>query len=83
MAVIKAVASENKSRGRGAALRRHATYLRRLAEARTDRDRFHALVWWWMSEIKALPSDVQQVQRKRLERLTAALNEGNLGDDSQ
>lgn len=56
--------------------RRRATYDRRMADAPTERERLHALVWWWLSEIKKLSPVRRQAEMARLERATADVNEG-------
>ncbi len=71
-----AVTSTNTDRRSASAMRRRATYVQRCATARSDRDRLHALVWWWLSEIRKQPKKDRPAAIKQLEALTAELNEG-------
>ncbi len=59
-----------------AAQRRRASFDRRMAAAETPRDERHALVWWWLSEIRKQPKKARPAAIKQLEALTADLNEG-------
>lgn len=63
------------------AMRRRASYDQRMAAAPSDRERRHALVWWWLSELRQLPAEHQAIEVARLERIATALNEGRTGDD--
>lgn len=56
--------------------RRRAAYDRRVKDAAGERERLHALVWWWLSEIKKLSPGRRQAEMARLERVTADVNEG-------
>jgi hypothetical protein len=64
------------TRAASAAENRRAAYTRRLSEATTDRQRLHAVVWWWLAEIKRLPDHLRRVERQRLEADRLALSNG-------
>lgn len=65
-----------QTRRANATNRRRATYLRRVAAARSPRDEIHALVWWWLAEINRLPPDRKTAEIDRLKAITTTLNEG-------
>jgi hypothetical protein len=68
--------SANTDRKTAAAIRRRRAYEERLGRARSDRDRLHALVWWWLSEVRKQPKRVRPVEIKKLEALAGEMNEG-------
>ncbi len=75
MAVTSANAStENVTRRAAAAHRRKGAFLARLATAATERNTLHALVWWWLSEVRRLPVERRQVEFGRLRALCDELN---------
>lgn len=56
------------------AARRRAVFDQRMAVAPTDREQRHALVWWWLSEIRKQPVERQVVEFARLLALVEAMS---------
>lgn len=59
-----------------AATNRRGLYERRIQASTTEREKVHALVWWWMAEIRKLPADRRQAEINRVKQMTEDLNEG-------
>lgn len=59
--------------------RRRQRFDRNMATAPSVTEERHALVWWWLSEIKKLSPDRQIVEFARLLAVTAAMNAGRTG----
>jgi hypothetical protein len=69
----------------GSARRRRESFVRQVAKRAAggsgpERARKHALLDWWLAEVKALPVARQAVEVARLERIVTALNEGRIPD---
>ncbi len=69
-----------ESRGARAAQRRKGTYLRRYGQAAGERQKIHALVWWWMAEIYRLSPSRRASEVRRLTEITTELNHRGKGD---
>lgn len=62
------------TRATSSADRRLALYRRRVTTAGTERTKVHALVWWWMAEVRRLPDDERQAECQRLEKIANEMN---------
>jgi hypothetical protein len=71
------------TRATASAENRRDAYNRRVATATTGRAKTHALVWWWMAELKRLPVERQVEEHDRLKAITSGLNDGRRSVDSQ
>lgn len=83
-AVTSAVTSANDQLT-GPARRRRDSFRRQVAKREaggsgTDRAWRHALLDWWLAELKALPLVRQAEEVARFERIVTALNEGRIPD---
>jgi hypothetical protein len=67
-------------RGRVAAQRRFRLFWDRWRTATTERERRHALVWWWLAEVGRMPAGKRASEMARLKTITAGLNGGECGD---
>jgi hypothetical protein len=84
MCAANAVTSANDNLT-GPARRRRESFLRQVAKREAggsgpERARKHALLDWWLAEVKALPPARQAAEVARLERIVTALNEGRIPD---